>query len=204
MSICVSSTFSKYHELLHLRVGTDVVYSVDCKGYTVYALIHSKVPKKQSTVDKIVAAVDAELQKKEDMPGCFKFKTISTLFSGRVRTYSAQDKTFDEYYKAVFNMDEHGGAIGRRHNTWPGVYQYPETLVRLNDVGTTASIQASAPQREFKVSIFNDCFISVYDADSFSSPSVFWRILTRVWRRLPSNFACTSQTLLKSLSLRPS
>jgi len=62
------------------------------------------------------------------------FKSISSQYSGKVKTFENSEHTNDELFHEIFNVCQSGASIGRKYNIHPGVFVFLQTSSETFDV----------------------------------------------------------------------
>jgi hypothetical protein len=117
IAICLSTRQSGYQQMLHDKVGCNVIYSKPYGSGTLYALMLQKA-KTHVTLDNALADLDAAINMGSGGTGT-NFVSVSSVLSGKIKTFSAGEHARDEHFKAIFLSDNPGG--GRKLSICPGV-----------------------------------------------------------------------------------
>jgi hypothetical protein len=117
IAICLSTRQSGYQQMLHDKVGCNVIYSKLYGSGTLYALMLQKA-KTHVTLDNALVDLDAAINMGSGGTGT-NFVSVSVMLSGKIKTFSAGEHARDEHFKAIFLSDNPGG--GRKLSICPDV-----------------------------------------------------------------------------------
>ena len=124
LALCLSSSLSEYHSLLHTHIPCKVIYS---KGYgngTLYALVLSKKAA-HATLDRKIVELDRILMQASG-DSSTRFTSVSDVMEGKVKTFGVGEHMGDEHFRAIFSSCTPGG--GRELLVHPEVARWDPPL----------------------------------------------------------------------------
>jgi hypothetical protein len=103
-----------------MATKVDIVYSKPFENGTLFVLRYLK-SKKHSTIDNLIKSLDGTLR---SMNSSAPFKSVSDVFSGKVKSFSGNDRLDDPLFREIFDISLEKrveGELGLRENVkvWP-------------------------------------------------------------------------------------